>query len=85
NPHSLLGRINEIVHTFGQRDAERLPDVEVLRRFYQEADPIIGTLGEAGKTWLDNSFFDPGTGFGDLMQLVAQSPFFGLPLVQTMA
>ncbi|MEI8295246.1 MAG: type VI secretion protein IcmF/TssM N-terminal domain-containing protein [Alphaproteobacteria bacterium] len=85
NPHSLIGRINEIIQTFGARHHDKLPDVAILRRFNNEASLAVGFLESPGQTWMDGSYFDPGSGFPELMQQIAQSSLFGPQMVQVMA
>lgn len=85
NPASLIGRVHEIVRTFGQQRDNHLPSVEILRRFVSESAPIIDSLGTPGQTWMDGAYFDPGSGFSDLMQQVSQSPLFGIQVVHELA
>jgi len=85
NSQSLIGRINEIVQTFGQSQDGRLPDIEVLRRFSREAGSAVGFHGNPGHTWMDGTYFDPGEGFPELMHQISQSSLFGPQMVQTMA
>lgn len=83
--NSLLGHLDSILSTFGEKSATEIPSPEVLRRFSAELRRIVPTIGVAGSNWMDAPYFDPGGGFSDLMGAISESPFFGPTVVENFA
>lgn len=82
HPNSIVGRINYIIDQYGIRKSLDLPDLRPLRSFSQDLNEVMPILGERGHTWMDNSFFDGGVVFSDIMGEVNQFKLFGPEMVQ---
>lgn len=85
NEHSIIGTLNFILHEYGHRSNEDLPDLKLLRNIVRDLHETVPGLGEPGQTWLDREYFDPGADFSDLMGQISSFPLFGPDMVHLFA
>lgn len=85
NGNSIIGKINYILREFGQRQTEQLPDLMPLRVISKDLNDSLNVLGSDGNNWIDSAYFDPGSGFSDLMGLISDFPVFGSGVVNEFA
>lgn len=85
NSHSIIGRLNFILKEYGRSSIDNLPDLKPLRDLAHELHAAVPPLGEAGKTWLDGSYFDAGSDFSDLMGQISGYKLFGPDMVNLFA
>ncbi len=84
-PHSIIGKINYILNEFGHNSLDSLPKLDYLRAISKDLNTSITAMGKPGSNWLDGQYFDPGSGFSDLMTSISQFPMFGPEMVDAFA
>lgn len=80
--NSIIGRINYIIDEYGIRKSLDLPDLKPLRLISQDLNEMMPILGEKGHTWMDNTYFDGGIAFSDIMGEISRFKLFGPEMVQ---
>lgn len=84
-PNSIIGRMNFIVREYGHRTGYEFPSLTPLRNMSHDLNKTIPEMGSPGKTWIDNSYFDAGPQFAELMNEISQFKYFGPEMVQYFA
>lgn len=84
-PKSIVGQLNFIVKEYGHRTGIEYPDLTPLRNMSHDLNKTIPELGGPGHNWIDNTFFDAGPQFAELMNEISQYKYFGPEMVQYFA
>lgn len=75
---SLPGRVNEFLKKLSNNQNKRSPDLRQFRQFSLELTEGTRCIGEAGKTWMDADYFNPGKEFNDFFDaLDSNEQLFG--------
>jgi type VI secretion system protein ImpL len=79
---SLPTKLLWTIQRLSQNDVNQLPSLEELRKISSELTEVVPTLGEAGKTWLDAQYFNPGKEFDAFFDQVDTHKLFGRDVTQ---
>jgi type VI secretion system protein ImpL len=83
NSKSLPGRVNDILSKLSNSQNKRAPDIKSFRQFSLELTEGVRCIGDAGQTWMDAEYFNPGKEYDDLFDaLDANERLFGKKVSQ---
>ena len=75
---SLPGRVNGFLKKLSNNKNKRSPDLKQFRQFSLEMAEGTRCLGEAGKTWMDAEYYNPGKEFNEFFDaLDSNEKLFG--------